>query len=183
MMAELIDPPSILDMTQDDLESLISTIRERRNRVIKARSVAHHRSRNSGVLSLRPKLEKLALRLDRILTKLDSDLARAEKLVREVTAMRLELGDATPSELAEELRAAGTRKVDPPSPSEDDEGEGDDGLDNDNGDDDEVSGSQERPHSGFNLLEASTPSPQGDEQCDDDHDDECLASQERREGV
>jgi hypothetical protein len=140
-MAELIDPPSILDMTQDDLESLIISIRERRNRVIKARSVAHHRARASGVLSLRPKLEKLTLRLDRILTKLDTDLARAEKLVREVTAMRLELGDATPSELAAELRAAGPQDVNPPT-----EGDEGDGLDNDN-----------------------------------DHD-ECLASQERREG-
>jgi hypothetical protein len=119
-LTELIDPPSILDMTQDDLESLIISIRERRSRVIKARSVAHHRARASGVLSLRPKLEKLALRLDRILTKLDTDLARAEKLVREVTAMRLELGDATPGELADELRAAGTR---PSTSTNDDEGE------------------------------------------------------------
>lgn len=126
-LAELIDPPSILEMTQDELESLISTIRERRNRVIKARSVAHHRARASGVLSLRPKLEKLAKRLDRVLTKLDVDIARAEKLVREVTAMRLELGDATPSELADELRAA---NVDPPAPTGDEEGEGDTDDDN-----------------------------------------------------
>jgi hypothetical protein len=35
-LTELIDPPSILDMSQSELESLISTIRERRNRVIKA---------------------------------------------------------------------------------------------------------------------------------------------------
>jgi hypothetical protein len=34
-LTELIDPPSILDMTQDQLESLIISIRERRNRVIK----------------------------------------------------------------------------------------------------------------------------------------------------
>jgi hypothetical protein len=131
-LTELIDPPSILDMTQDDLESLIISIRERRSRVAKSRSTAHHRARASGVLSLRPKLEKLALRLDRILTKLDTDLARAEKLVREVTAMRLELGDATPSELAAELRAAGPQDVDPPSDPEDDNREG---FDDDNGDD------------------------------------------------
>jgi hypothetical protein len=118
-LTELIDPPSILDMTQDQLESLIISIRERRNRVAKSRSTAHHRARASGVLSLRPKLEKLALRLDRILTKLDTDLARAEKLVREVTAMRLELGDATPSELAEELRDEATR----PSNNDSDDGE------------------------------------------------------------
>jgi hypothetical protein len=175
-MGELIDPPSILSMSQSQLDSLISTIRERRNRVIAARSVAHHRSRNSGVLSLRPKLEKLATRLDRILTKLDADLARAEKLVREVTAMRLELGDATPGELADELRAAGTQNDsdsdDTGSDDEDASGVGD----NDHGDDtvsgsgsdntggsDTVSGSQERSCSGFNLLEASTPSPQGDD--------------------
>jgi hypothetical protein len=115
-LTELIDPPSILDMTQDDLESLIISIRERRSRVIKARSVAHHRARASGVLSLRPKLEK--------------DLARAEKLVREVTAMRLELGDATPSELAAELRAAGTLNVNPPVPTGDEEGEDDTDDDN-----------------------------------------------------
>jgi hypothetical protein len=150
---ELIEPGSILDMSQSDLESLISTIRERRNRVVKARSVAHHRARASGVLSLRPKLEKLALRLDKIINKLDADLARAEKLVREVTAMRLELGDATPGELADELRAAGTRND---SHGGDGEGEGDDnggedvsgsGSDHDQ-DDDNVSGSQERPHQG-----------------------------------
>jgi hypothetical protein len=129
-LTELIDPPSILDMTQDDLESLIISIRERRSRVAKSRSTAHHRARASGVLSLRPKLEKLALRLDRILTKLDTDLARAEKLVREVTAMRLELGDATPSELAAELRAAGTLNVNPPVPTGDEEGEDDTDDDN-----------------------------------------------------
>jgi hypothetical protein len=152
-LAELIDPPSILDMSQSQLEDLIISIRERRSRAIKARSVAHHRARASGVLSLRPKLEKLATRLDRILTKLDTDLARAEKLVREVTAMRLELGDATPGELAEELRAADTQN--PIPPSEDDESE--DGTEE----------PQERPRSGFNILEASIPSPQ-----DDDDDDE-----------
>jgi hypothetical protein len=146
-MAELIEPGSILDMSESQLDALIISIRERRSRVIQARSVAHHRSRNSGVLSLRPKLEKLALRLDRVLTKLDSDLAKAEKLVREVTAMRLELGDATPGELADELRAAGTLNVVPPSPSNvEDDDEGDEGFDNDHGED--VSGSQERPHQG-----------------------------------
>jgi CRP-like cAMP-binding protein len=156
-MTELIEPGSILDMTQDDLEALISTIRERRNRVIKARSVAHHRSRATGVLSLRPKLEKLALRLDKIINKLDADLARAERLVREVTAMRLELGDATPSELAEELRAAGTRNVSHGGEGDDDDdvsgSQEQDGEDQVSGsqsdhDDDQVSGSQERPHQG-----------------------------------
>jgi UPF0288 family protein (methanogenesis marker protein 3) len=144
MMAELIEPGSILDMSQSELEDLISTIRERRNRVIKGRSVAHHRSRNSSVLSLRPKLEKLALRLDKALTKLDAQLARCEGMVREVTALRLELGDATPSELAEELRAAGTLNVATLTLSE---GDDDDGLDN-NDDRDTVQGSQERPHQG-----------------------------------
>jgi hypothetical protein len=156
-LTELIDPPSILDMSQSELDSLISTIRERRSRVIKSRSVAHHRSRASGVLSLRPKLEKLALRLDKIINKLDADLARAEKLVREVTAMRLELGDATPSELAEELRAAGTQNV---SHSGDTEGD----------DDDDVPQSQERPHSGINPVEASISENPGWDQ--EDNDDE-----------
>jgi hypothetical protein len=154
MMTELIEPGSILDMTQDDLESLISTIRERRNRVIKARSVAHHRSRATGVLSLRPKLEKLALRLDKIINKLDADLARAERLVREVTAMRLELGDATPSELANELRAAGTSNV---SHGGDIEGEGDE-IDNEHDhDEDQVSGSQERPQPGVEPSPSRNP--------------------------
>jgi hypothetical protein len=159
MMAELIEPGSILDMSQSELESLISTIRERRNRVITARSVAHHRARASGVLSLRPKLEKLALRLDKAIVKLDAQLARCEGMVSQVVAMRLELGDATPGELANELRAVGTLNVVAPE-VEDDEGEDD---------------TEERPHSGFNILEASTPSPQGGG--DEDDDDECLASQ------
>jgi hypothetical protein len=119
---ELIEPGSTAEMSASQLEDLIISIRERRNRVIKSRGVAHHRARNTGILSLRPKLEKLATRLDRILTKLDTDLARAEKLVREVTTLRLELGDATPSELADELRG---------------------GSDNDHDHDDEVSASQE----------------------------------------
>jgi hypothetical protein len=161
-LAELIEPGSILDMSQSDLESLISTIRERRSRVVKARSVAHHRARASGVLSLRPKLEKLATRLDRILTKLDTDLAKAEKLVREVTAMRLELGDATPGELADELRAAGTLcYTTPPHAPHGDDALGDDDGAQEQGDDEglaeasqeqcdegEVSGSQERPQPG-----------------------------------
>jgi hypothetical protein len=141
---ELIEPGSIAEMSASQLEDLIISIRERRNRVIKSRGVAHHRARNTSVLSLRPKLEKLATRLDRILAKLDTDLARAEKLVREVTTLRLELGDATPSELASELH-------DEP----------------------------ERRYSGFNLLEASTPSPQGGGDDDDTDDDEVSASQEQ----
>jgi hypothetical protein len=139
-LPELIEPPSILDMSQSELESLISTIRERRNRVITSRSTAHHRARNSGVLSLRPKLEKLALRLDKAIVKLDAQLQRCEGMVSQVVAMRLELGDATPSELASELRAAGTQNVDPPPPPsnvDDDEGEG--GSDDD---DDECLASQ-----------------------------------------
>jgi hypothetical protein len=135
-------------MSQSELESLISTIRERRNRVIKARSVAHHRARASGVLSLRPKLEKLATRLDRILAKLDTDLARAEKLVREVTTLRLELGDATPGELAEELRAAGTQNVDPPTGDEGDDDDEDQVSGSQEQDGEDVLGSQERPDQG-----------------------------------
>jgi seryl-tRNA synthetase len=156
-LAELIDPPSILDMSQSDLESLISTIRERRNRVITSRSLAHNRSRNTKSPDLGAKLTKLATRLDKIINKLDADLARAEKLVREVTAMRLELGDATPSELAEELRAAGTQNV---SHSGDTEGD----------DDDDVPQSQERPHSGINPVEASISENPGWDQ--EDNDDE-----------
>jgi hypothetical protein len=120
MMAELIEPGSILDMSESQLDALIISIRERRSRVIQARSVAHHRSRNSGVLSLRPKLEKLALRLDKAIVKLDAQLQRCEGMVSQVVAMRLELGDATPSELASELRAAGTQAV-PPTPNDDSE--------------------------------------------------------------
>jgi hypothetical protein len=120
MMAELIEPGSILDMSESQLDALIISIRERRSRVIQARSVAHHRSRNSGVLSLRPKLEKLASRLDKAIVKLDAQLARCEGMVSQVVAMRLELGDATPSELASELRAAGTQAV-PPTPNDDSE--------------------------------------------------------------
>jgi UPF0288 family protein (methanogenesis marker protein 3) len=156
MMGELIDPPSILDMSQSDLEALISTIRERRNRVIQGRSTAHHRSRASSVLSLRPKLEKLALRLDRVITKLDADIAKAEKLVREVTAMRLELGDATPSELAEELRAAGTLNVVAPSPTEGDDD--DEEFDSDRVED-EVSRSQEQCSDGTVLGSQGRPQP------------------------
>jgi hypothetical protein len=128
---ELIEPGSIAEMSASQLEDLIISIRERRNRVIKSRGVAHHRARNTSVLSLRPKLEKLATRLDRILTKLDSDLARAEKLVREVTTLRLELGDATPTELADELRGERDDDHDEVSASQE------------QGDRDEVSASQE----------------------------------------
>jgi hypothetical protein len=161
---ELIEPGSILDMSQSELEALISTIRERRNRVIQARSVAHHRARASGVLALRPKLEKLALRLDKAIAKLDAQLARCEGMVSQVVAMRLELGDATPSELASELRAAGTLRVVPPPSNVEDDDEGDEGLDNDHGedvsvsqeqcDDHDVSGSQERPQPGIDNSES-----------------------------
>jgi hypothetical protein len=144
-MTELIDPHSILDMSQSQLEDLILTIRERRSRVIKGRSTAHHRARASGVLSLRPKLERLALRLDKAILKLDLQLTRCEAMVSQVVAMRLELGDATPSELADELRASGTLNVDPPTSN----GGDDEGVDNGHGDDDQVSGSQERPQPGI----------------------------------
>jgi hypothetical protein len=153
VMAELIEPGSILDMSQSDLEALISTIRERRNRVIQGRSTAHHRARASSVLSLRPKLEKLATRLDKAIVKLDAQLARCEGMVSQVLAMRLELGDATPSELANELRAAGTLNPIPPTEGEDDDDDNDTDDDNVFGSqeqcgDDNVQGSQERPQPG-----------------------------------
>jgi hypothetical protein len=147
-MTELIDPHSILDMSQSQLEDLILTIRERRSRVIKGRSTAHHRARASGVLSLRPKLERLALRLDKAILKLDLQLTRCEAMVSQVVAMRLELGDATPSELADELRASGTLNLVAPSLN-DIEG------DNDNDSDvDEFEGSQERPQPGVDNDES-----------------------------
>jgi hypothetical protein len=124
-LPELIDPGSILDMSQADLEHLIHTIRERRDRVTRHRSIAHHRARNSGVLSLRPKLERIALRLDKAIAKLNDQLERCEGLVSQVVAMRLELGDATPSELASELRAANVNP--PPSEGEDDTDDDDEG--------------------------------------------------------
>lgn len=103
MTPELIEPGSILDMSQDDLESLIISIRERRNRVVKNRSVAHHRSRATKSVDLGAKLTKLALRLDKAISDLDTRLDKAERLVREVAALRLEYGDATPQELSDEL--------------------------------------------------------------------------------
>jgi hypothetical protein len=156
MMGELIDPPSILDMSQSDLEALISTIRERRNRVIQGRSTAHHRSRASSVLSLRPKLERIATRLDKAIVKLDAQLARCEGMVSQVLAMRLELGDATPSELADELRAAGTLNVVAPSPTEGDDD--DEEFDSDRVED-EVSRSQEQCSDGTVLGSQGRPQP------------------------
>jgi hypothetical protein len=160
MMGELIDPPSILDMSQSDLEALVSTIRERRNRVIQGRSTAHHRSRASSVLSLRPKLERIATRLDKAIVKLDAQLARCEGMVSQVLAMRLELGDATPSELADELRAAGTLNVVAPSPTEGDDD--DEEFDSDRVED-EVSRSQEQ--CGDDNVQGSQgrPQPGGDQ--------------------
>jgi hypothetical protein len=102
-LAELIDPPSILEMSQSQLEDLISTIRERRSRVIKNRSVAHNRSRNTKSVDLGAKLTKLALRLDKAIIDLDTRLSKAERLVAEVLALRLEYGDATPQQLSDEL--------------------------------------------------------------------------------
>jgi hypothetical protein len=102
-LTELIEPRSILDMSQSELEALISNIRERRNRVVKARSTAHHRSRNTKSPDLGAKLAKLALRLDKSVTDLNTRLDKAERLVREVAALRLELGDVTPQQLSDEL--------------------------------------------------------------------------------
>jgi hypothetical protein len=102
-MTELIDPHSILDMSQSQLEDLILTIRERRSRVIKNRSVAHHRSRATKSVDLGAKLTKLARRLDKTITDLNTRLDKAERLVGEVIALRLEYGDATPQQLSDEL--------------------------------------------------------------------------------
>jgi hypothetical protein len=182
-LAELIEPGSILDMSQSQLDSLISTIRERRNRVIKNRSLAHNRSRNTKSPDLGAKLAKLATRLDKSVADLNTRLDKAERLVSEMVALRLELGDATPSELASELNAARDiplengqaqeqtqprTNLDLASSDEDrsgDEGDEEGGEAQEDDVDDEVSGSQERPR--FNLLEASTPSPQDEEDIDE----------------
>jgi uncharacterized FlgJ-related protein len=102
-MGELIDPPSILSLSQADLEHLIHTIRERRDRVTRHRSIAHHRARNSSNATLGARLAKVATRLDKALIKLEADIAKCERMVSEVVTLRLEYGDATPAELAEEL--------------------------------------------------------------------------------
>lgn len=100
---ELINPGSILEMTQADLEALILTIRERRNSVTRHRTVAHHRARNTQSVDLGAKLAKLATRLDKSIADINTRLAKAEKLVNEVLALRLEHGDVTPQQLSDEL--------------------------------------------------------------------------------
>jgi hypothetical protein len=103
MMAELIEPGSILDMSESQLDALIISIRERRSRVIQGRSSAHHRSRATKSVDLGAKLTKLALRLDKSVADLNTRLDKAERLVREVAALRLEYGDVTPQQLSDEL--------------------------------------------------------------------------------
>lgn len=102
-MTEVIEPLSISELSQSQLESLILGIRQRRDRVAKLRSIAHHRSRNTddGIMALR--LAKMAQRLDRALIKLDTDITRAEALAMQVIAIRLEHGDATVDSAATEL--------------------------------------------------------------------------------
>jgi hypothetical protein len=87
-------------------------------------------------------------------------------MVREMVAMRLELGDATPGELAEELRVAGTLKVVPPPPTSENGTEGDDeGFDNDHGED--VLGAQERPQPGVESSPSHNPYWTDDEVVED----------------
>jgi hypothetical protein len=104
-MTELIDPPTVLDMSQQELEDHLLSLRERRNRVAKIARGVHTRSRNVSSGDLAVKLQRYATKLDKQLAKLDALLTTAERLVNEVVGLRIQTGDVTPDELAEEIAA------------------------------------------------------------------------------
>jgi hypothetical protein len=91
-------------MTQEDMETWLVGVRERRSRLYKVARATLHHARNSGDHGLAATLEKKSERLHRAMEKVDAELNKAEKLINEVVALRLQSG-VTVAEIQRELAA------------------------------------------------------------------------------
>jgi hypothetical protein len=103
-MTELINPPTILDMSDDALIELLEGIRHRRSRiVVVARKTKQAIGRSQDIMLI-AHLTKKSKQLDKALEVLDKSITKAESLISEVIALRIQLADATPDELAREIK-------------------------------------------------------------------------------
>ena len=115
--SELIDPVTIMDMSHQELEEWVSAIRLRRSRVVivvrKTKTAIAKSSDAAFILVLTRKCKQL----DKLAEKLTAQLEKAETLVNEIVSIRLQLGDETPDQLADEMREASLGEVDEAEPS------------------------------------------------------------------
>lgn len=104
MPAELIDPPTIEDMDQGEIETFLEGIRDRRMVVARVLSKATHRARETKSVDLAVSLEKKIARLRKSVDKLDDLIIRCETLANEVIALRLQHRDISAAGLVAEMR-------------------------------------------------------------------------------
>ena len=112
MPEEIINPITVADMTQAELEALVMSIRERRDRAARIRTAVHRRSRDTSDGDLSVKLERLAKKMDADLAKVDKLLTGFEVKVAQYVTLRLSKGDM--DGLMEEVRVGTPKEVEEP---------------------------------------------------------------------
>lgn len=103
-MTELINPPTIMDMSEDALLQMLEGIRARRSRVVVVARKTKQAIGKSQDVMLIAHLTKKSKALEKAIAAIDKSLEKAEGLISEVIALRIQLADATPDELAREIK-------------------------------------------------------------------------------
>lgn len=102
MAEELINPPSMDDMTQEALEEWLTLIRARRSVVHKSLVRNSNRARTTPNEDLGVRLERMCHRLRKKMDKLDEMLVKIEEGMNDVLALRLQKGDVSYEQLRSE---------------------------------------------------------------------------------
>jgi uncharacterized membrane protein len=90
---EIINPVTVADMTQAELEALVMAIRERRDRVARIRTAVVRRSRETPDGDYSVKLERIAKKMTANIEKIDKLRATLEVQVAQYVTLRLAKGD------------------------------------------------------------------------------------------
>ena len=95
---------TIEDYTQVELESFLTALRTRRETLHKALKAGRSRAANpSSPAAVRELIEKYNIKLEKALVAADKALDKAETCMNALIAARLQVQDATPMEIRDEL--------------------------------------------------------------------------------
>lgn len=99
-MSEVIDPITLSGMSTEELEIFITQLRERRATVIKRLNSARRSHAETDSQILRRKLEGKILKLSKAVQRIEIDFIKAERLIADITTLRLQYGE-TPERILE----------------------------------------------------------------------------------
>lgn len=94
MIAELINPETLAEMSQEDIEAHLAALRKRRETAMRVlRRATDRRNNLPSRAKLHADLDRKIIMLTKRLKSVDDALDKAQKVVSEIVALRLEAGD------------------------------------------------------------------------------------------